>query len=416
MLIFQEGLPGSGKSYEAVVKRLIPALQKGREVQAYIEGLNFPKIAELAEISDERCAELLTQVTREQMQSGEWLQLVKDNALLIFDEAQNFWPTGTKPLSKEMTEFVTEHRHRGFDVILMGQDIRDVHTLWRRRVDQKIVFQKLDTLGAPTKYKWSVFKATVDGKGVIKFQQVQKGVSKYDTKYFGTYKSHVADDTNTETFKDSRASLLSSKMVRVGLPVMLAVAYLAFNYVWGFFHSDGTQFQKGAKSPHVQTSGTKPASPAVVAPQPVDVAAVNAARAAAAAPKVTDYIAQISDKWRVRLSGLIEGRDRTVVLLEWLDDSLHRRERLTGGELMKLGWVVQVEAPGVVKLSKGELTVLATAWPIDTDGAISERQLDEWRKQKEAQQPRDEDRRVPVLEIPDEGGYTGPKRGGVGKS
>lgn len=45
MLIFHEGLPRSGKSYEAMVRHIIPALQKGRHVWAYIEGLNHARIA-----------------------------------------------------------------------------------------------------------------------------------------------------------------------------------------------------------------------------------------------------------------------------------------------------------------------------------------------------------------------------------
>lgn len=56
MLIFHEGLPGSGKSYEALVSHIIPRLKDGRTVDAYIEGLNFEKIAELAEITLEHCS------------------------------------------------------------------------------------------------------------------------------------------------------------------------------------------------------------------------------------------------------------------------------------------------------------------------------------------------------------------------
>jgi len=417
MLIFHEGLPGSGKSYEAVVKRIIPALAKGRAVQAYIEGLHYEKIAELAGISEEQCEALLSQFTREQMQKGEWLPLVKDNALLVFDEAQNFWPTGTKALSPELTQFVTEHRHRGLDVILMGQDIRDVHVLWRRRVDQKIVFQKLDTFGAPTRYKWSVFKGVVDSKGVIKYQQVQKGASKYEKRFFGTYRSHVSDDTNAETYKDSRAMIWNAPSFKYGVPIVCLVAYFSFNYVWGFFHG-GAQFTK-QKSPTVQ-SESKPASvspgqqPAPVAVAPVQQSGVAAPAPAPAPPKVTDYIASISDRWRVRLSGLVEGGGRTALVLEWLDDGLHRRERLTGDELRKLGWQVEVEGGAVAKLTKGDLTVLATAWPIDTEGAISDRQLEEWRQQRESMRQRSQVEEPRVTVIPDEGGYTGPKRIGGG--
>ncbi|MGL6388160.1 zonular occludens toxin domain-containing protein [Aeromonas hydrophila] len=46
MLIFHEGLPGSGKSYEALVSHIIPRLKDGRTVDAYIDraGAHFVDI------------------------------------------------------------------------------------------------------------------------------------------------------------------------------------------------------------------------------------------------------------------------------------------------------------------------------------------------------------------------------------
>ncbi|MDC6258787.1 type II secretion system major pseudopilin GspG [Ralstonia solanacearum] len=65
MLIVHEGLPGAGKTWEAVVKRLIPALQKGRKVYARINGLDHAKIAEVAGVELERVKELLYPSTEE---------------------------------------------------------------------------------------------------------------------------------------------------------------------------------------------------------------------------------------------------------------------------------------------------------------------------------------------------------------
>ena len=57
MFIFHEGLPGSGKSFEAVVNQIIPALKKGRPVYAYINGLNHKKLAELTDKTEEEIKE-----------------------------------------------------------------------------------------------------------------------------------------------------------------------------------------------------------------------------------------------------------------------------------------------------------------------------------------------------------------------
>lgn len=402
MLIFHEGLPRSGKSYEAVAKRIVPALAKHRPVQAYIEGLNHSRLADLAGISEDECEELLTCITREQMQSGEWLDLIKDNSLCVFDEAQNFWPTGQKTLSVTVTQFVTEHGHRGLDIVLMGQDVRDVHPLWRRRVDQKIVFQKLDTFGASNRYKWSVFKGAVDSKGIVKYVQVQKGTEKYDPKIFGSYASHVSDETNKDTYSDKRAVLWNSWHFRFGIPVFLVVCVFAFNYVWKFFHSDGSI---------VAAQKVSGASPMAVAPRP----AASVPAAAASAPAVPlDYVQDISKRWRVRLSGVIAAADRQEVVLEWLDESLHRRERFSAADLRALGWHVVVSG-AVARLSKGGVTVIASAWPIDADGAISQRSLDLMRGDRDARSDdahqSGEARQAPaVAGFEDAGQYPGPRK------
>jgi zona occludens toxin len=54
MLLFNEGLPRSGKSYSAMVDRIIPALKDGRAVFAHLDGLNHEKIAEASGVSLER--------------------------------------------------------------------------------------------------------------------------------------------------------------------------------------------------------------------------------------------------------------------------------------------------------------------------------------------------------------------------
>ena len=50
MIVFHEGLPGSGKSYEACVMHIIPALKAGRDVLTNINGINHKKFAELTGI------------------------------------------------------------------------------------------------------------------------------------------------------------------------------------------------------------------------------------------------------------------------------------------------------------------------------------------------------------------------------
>ena len=152
MIIFHEGLPGSGKSYEALVKHIIPSLQKGRKVYARLNGFNHEKVSKLTGKTVDELKDLYTEITEEQVHTV--YDLVENDSLLVLDELQNFFPSGRQKLSDEMTQFIAEHRHRGMDIICMGQALADCHTTWKRRIERKITFLKLSMLGMDKKYKW----------------------------------------------------------------------------------------------------------------------------------------------------------------------------------------------------------------------------------------------------------------------
>ncbi|MFM9928354.1 zonular occludens toxin domain-containing protein [Variovorax sp. H27-G14] len=179
-ILFYEGLPRAGKSYEAMATLIIPWLQKGREVVAYVEGLETEecqtRIAEVAGITLERVRELLFPLTREDMRpreekkngkvvqvDGAWIEKVRDNALHVFDETQTWWPNKLRA-TEALTQFVSEHGHRGMTVLLMGQSLLDLVALWRRRVDQKFTFLKLTALGSDKRYRVTVFKGQGNGE------------------------------------------------------------------------------------------------------------------------------------------------------------------------------------------------------------------------------------------------------------
>lgn len=369
MIIFHEGLPGSGKSYEALCYRIIPALTKGRAVVAYVEGLDHERIASLAKISVDRCRELLTPLTREQCASV--LEHVKDNALHVFDEAQNFWGNKER-MSKDMTEFVTEHRHRGMDIVLMGQDYRDVHSLWRRRIEIKLAFLKLSGIGAAKSYSVTTWKH----KGGDDYVKVGTEMHKYDPKFFGTYRSHTSDEINTGDYKDGRAMILNNAGFRYGMPVVIALAIWGGFKAWAFFHPQ--QVHQVApvadRRPALTTSG--PASTAVAAAPLVvkpDTRSVQERR-----------FSELSTKARIRLAGLITMGRRTSGYVEWVDGNTHVMERLTLDALRDLG-VSVVLSEGSVRLVLGDWSDLATSWPLEAEGRVSEARLERMRPERELQ-------------------------------
>jgi zona occludens toxin len=374
MIIFHEGLPRSGKSYEAMVRRILVALISRRVVVAYIEGIDHAKIAPLAGLTETECRDLLKVVTREQMvgeyrddRTGKatrlatWLEHTQDNALHVFDEAQNFWPNKAKMTDGE-TAFVTEHGHRGIDVVLMGQDYRDVHALWRRRIELKLSFLKLSALGAGKRYSVTTYRH----KGGDDYEKVGTQTGKYDPKYFGTYASHTDSGIQTGDYKDSRALLWNTPLFKYLLPVAVGLAIWGGFYAWGFFHRKPADFAaavgQGASAPAQGQASRSAAS----APAP----------AASVAPPETRspqevYVTELSGKSRIRLAGLIVAGKRVQGVIEWVDGNTHVNERMTLDALRDLGASVIVR-DGSVQLGLGRWAALATSWPMEAEGKVSE--------------------------------------------
>ncbi|NQX97359.1 MAG: Zonular occludens toxin, partial [Flavobacteriales bacterium] len=231
-----EGLPRSGKSYETASQYILKSLKEGRPIDAYIEGLNFEQFAELAELPIEKVKELLVQITREQV--PEIYKHTRKNALVVIDELQNFFQAGRQPMSDEMTKFLTEHGHEGQDIIGMGQDLNDVHKLWRNRCQRKFVFEKQDAIGRDGHYKWTAYRA-IRAKNGLKFEKINSGTRKYEEKYFGLYASHSEGVSNFDTFKDDRTNIFKTAGVTFYLPLFLCVFAYAGYHIYGVFSGGG---------------------------------------------------------------------------------------------------------------------------------------------------------------------------------
>lgn len=345
-------------------ERVVPALKERRPVVAYVEGIGDDdareKIAELAGITLDECRELLTALTRDQCEHIE--DHSRPNALYVLDEAQNFWPNGREKLNPALTKFITEHGHEGQDIVLMGQDLRDVHAMWRRRTEMKFVFVKLSAIGAENAYSVTVWRYV----GKDKYEKTTTSVRKYDKAYFGTYKSHVADDRNKSNYKDARASVFSSWLMKLAGPVCIVALVWGGLTAWRFFHPAApatTLVQaKPATSGAAAATVGAPATPAVQAPK-VDKRSVQERR-----------FSELSGRSRIRLAGLIVMSKRTNGYVEWVDGNTHIIERLTLDALRDLG-VAIVISEGSVRLALGEWSELATPWPLDADGRISESRL-----------------------------------------
>lgn len=373
-ITFYEGLPGHFKSYSAMRDEVIPALAKGRKVVAYVEGLDHEKIAALAGITLDQCRELLVQIPREDV--PKIYENVTKDALYVIDEVQNFWPSTRGALPPEITQFVTEHRHDGLDIVLMGQDCRDVHPLWRRRIELKIFFQNKAAIGKPMSYSATMQRATLKGKEVV-FENMTSISYEADPKYFGTYKSHTAETTNKETRVDDRSIVWNMPLFRRWLPMAGAVALFAVWYLWDFFHG-GLEKDLTKDKPALSAAARPPAPPA-----PPQVQAQQVIHQAPPAPaEPPDIIQELTSKYRPRFLGFIRAGSRQDGWIEWRDSSTSVYQRLSFLDLSGLGWSVMTNPQGSLAiLTKGAARIVVTAWPVDrSEGRASESQQERLRR------------------------------------
>ncbi|MEQ3529220.1 zonular occludens toxin domain-containing protein [Pseudoalteromonas sp. XMcav11-Q] len=253
MIIFHEGLPGSGKSYEAIVKHIIPNLERGRKVYARLNGFNYDKVSELTGKTVDELKELYTEITEEQV--TEVYSHVENDSLLVIDELQNFFPSGRQKLSDEMTKFIAEHRHKGMDIVCMGQALADCHTTWKRRVERKITFLKLSMVGLDKKYKWEMYQGMLSGeKSDVVFKKIKSGTDTYDPKYFGSYLSHQQDTNNKDVYQDDRVNLFKSKSFKLYLPLFIGIFAYAIYYLSSLFSGETQIVDDKSKQASEQTT------------------------------------------------------------------------------------------------------------------------------------------------------------------
>lgn len=227
-ITFHEGLPGAGKTYEAVLSFILPAVKSGRAVYTNIRGVDPDAIAAYLGIAPVFVRSVIHTIEHDSRDEDS-RELVEDfllkappDSLIIWDEIQNFYPPSRQALSHRVTQFVTEHRHSGHDIILMGQHRMDVHAIWRRRIEQVITFRKLSYLGWDKGYRYTVYQAIPPDK----WESVVSGTRSYDKRIFSLYSSFRAETQNKALLK-SEKTIFSSWQFRYALPVFALLA------VWG---------------------------------------------------------------------------------------------------------------------------------------------------------------------------------------
>lgn len=284
------GLMGSGKSYECVSSVIMQAITKGRRVVTNVDGIDGDAIR--AYIHEKNGIDLerlgtVVHCKNDDVAKSDFLPhgtdvdtLVKPGDIVCVDEAWRFWGADSKIL-KEHAIFFREHRHYvdpvtkvSCDLVLMVQDISDLHRTLKVVVELSFRTTKIKSLGLNKVYRvemWEGWKQHI--KSRVKVEN-----KKYDPAIFPLYSSYDGGK-GKEVTVDDRQNILKNPMLWGLIAALLVLGSLSFWAVGKFF--------KGPQGkPNAEAKGAVASGPVAPAGGPF-AAAATASRS------------EFSDEWRV---------------------------------------------------------------------------------------------------------------------
>lgn len=377
MLLFNEGVPGAGKSYDAVAMHILPAIQARRIVYARLNGLNHERIAAHLSMDVEEVRGLLRLVKSADVavtfravrdDDGEFI-IPPDfrNALIVIDEVHEFYTAAREKLPEEVEQFFAIQRHYGLDVVLITQWYKRMHTALRARIERKNVFQKLTVMGRPNSYRMTFYQTIAPDK----YEKVGGVTRDYDPKIFALYSGVADGGVSTETYSAGGMNLWKSMMPKL---IAAGVATAVGAYVLVHFFTSGGGFVKEAAPVGSTKSATvtQPDSVESFARMPGKGLGVTEADAVPRGkPSKTEgmtpeqaYVWELGERARVRVAAVLGSPGHEWGLIEWRPNNGEPLDSLTTRQLQSMG--VKVErTPYGFKLSAHDQVLVATLWPIN---------------------------------------------------
>jgi len=194
MIIGFAGTPGSGKTYEAVLK-ILNNLMIGRVVYTNIDGMSDPECLEMiksyCELSDLAIVRLLHFL--EDSQVPEFWMHIEPGCLVVLDEVQKVFSSREWQTTKnnQFASWASTHRHNGYDLVLITQAIERVDSAVRSLLEWVYVFRKVNFFGGAIQKKYLCHSyAGEDTSG----PPLKKSVRTYQSNVFRCYKSYVSKD------------------------------------------------------------------------------------------------------------------------------------------------------------------------------------------------------------------------------
>lgn len=371
-----EGIPGSGKSYEAVVYHVLDALKKGRKVIT-----NLPLQVHMFGAIDPAYVDLIEVLARPRPIIGVWNAAAVDDkgngqAVTLFEDGRKEQPgdhvsvfghvwdylsdwkhpdTGQGPLfvidechvpipqqgtDKQVVEWFKLHRHFNADVLLMTQSFRDMNQPIARLIAMLIRCRKADILG-----KKGVYVRKVHGgyRGAV----ISTEERPYKEQYFQLYKSH----TQGNSVAESAAADVTPFIVKFRRFTWAWWALTAIAVAWYVWPAD-----KAKKAPGPQVAkATDPIASANAAPAPPSPANPASHAAAPAGPKKAaeadpDAVPEPYAGKTLHLTGRITMRGQDVYTFT-ISNNAQRVSTMDSRDLVKMGytWHPMTDCAGTLR-------------------------------------------------------------------
>jgi zona occludens toxin len=181
------GSPGSGKSYEAVVFHVLPALQDGRKVKTNLPiniaefEARVPGSSALIEILEPAPGKPRRFVDVDDFMDDWRAEGTNQGPLIVVDEAHHIFRGIVSP---QLLEYFALHRHYGVDILLVTQTWRQVHPEIRDMVQMCYRVRKATALGSSKSY----IRKVQDG---VRGEVTNQNIRTYDPKNYPLYRSHT---------------------------------------------------------------------------------------------------------------------------------------------------------------------------------------------------------------------------------
>lgn len=300
------GLMGSGKSYECVTSVIIPAVKEGRRVVTNVDGIDSDAIRawchDKFDIAMDKLGEVV-HCTNDDVPKANFLPYAQDadtfckpGDIVCIDEAWRFWGTDCKLLAEHKV-FFREHRHFvhpdtkvSCDLVLMVQDISDLHRTLKVVVEITFRTTKIKSLGMSKTYRvemWEGYKLTRRGRVAVQNKR-------YDLAVFPLYSSYVGG-AGKELQVDKRQNVLRNPKLWLLVAFLIGLLVLCLSVLMDFF--------SGSKYADKKTTGSRALLATPAAPMtPGRTAAVQAANGG------------VSATWR--LVGTLQAQGKQFVVIE----------------------------------------------------------------------------------------------------